>query len=241
MRKLVLFDLDNTLLPFHSYWEKANVEIFNSSSLTKNLNYESFINLYRKYDKELWELHLQQLISLDELRQQRLIKTLNDFEIKISIDESQNYFVEFFNFLINSIVSDEKINNMLLSIKEYYDIGILTNGKISEQKQKIKKMKLNDIISWDHIFISDEIGYEKPDPKAFHYALDNLNVNYEQAIYVGDSWSNDIVGSINAGMRAIWISEDKIIPESTVITKSKIIKIPSIFDLEESLLPVGNL
>ncbi|PES29269.1 hydrolase, partial [Priestia megaterium] len=75
MRKLVLFDLDNTLLPFHSYWEKANVEIFNSSSLTKNLNYESFINLYRKYDKELWELHLQQLISLDELRQQRLIKT----------------------------------------------------------------------------------------------------------------------------------------------------------------------
>jgi len=240
LRKLLLFDLDNTLLPFNSYWEKANVEAFNSSTLTKKLNYESFINLYRKYDKELWELHTKQLISLDQLRQQRFIKTMNDFGIKVSVDASQRYFDEFFNVLINSIVPDSKVNSMLLFLKEHYELGILTNGKITEQNQKIKKMGLNDVIRSEHIFISEEIGYEKPDPQSFYYTLNKLNISSSDSIYVGDSWVNDIIGSTNAGLSAVWVNEDHVFPEN-FSNSSKVIKVASILDLKESLKVIDNV
>lgn len=234
MRKLILFDLDNTLLPFNTYWEKANVEIFNSSNLTKDLNYEAFMSLYRKYDKELWELYDRHIISLDQLRQQRFIKTMKEFQINISIDESQRYFDEFFHELINSIVPDSKVNNMLVSLKGNYELGILTNGKITEQKQKIEKMKLNDIISHSQIFISDEIGYEKPDPKSFYYAMNQLNFKSSESIYVGDSWVNDIEGSLNAGLIAVWVNQNSDISEN-VNNNKKLIQIHSILDLKMAL------
>jgi HAD superfamily hydrolase (TIGR01549 family) len=239
LKKLVLLDLDNTLLPFNFYWEQANIGIFNSSNLTKNLKYDSFIGLYRKYDKELWELHTQQLITLDELRQQRLIKTMKDFQITVSVDEAQNYFDEFFHNLIDSIVPDSRINNMLLSLQKNYEVGILTNGKITEQKQKIEKMKLNDVISSNQIFISDEIGYEKPNPKSFHYVLNELGMRNVDSIYVGDSWGNDIVGAIDAGLEAIWVNEDNELSKNSY-NGSKVIKISSILDLDNVLQAINN-
>ncbi|MFB1049449.1 HAD family hydrolase [Paraliobacillus sp. JSM ZJ581] len=239
MKKLVLLDLDNTLLPFSFYWEQANIEIFNSSNLTKNLEYDSFIGLYRKYDKELWGLHTQQLITLDELRQQRLIKTMKDFQITVSVDEAQNYFDEFFHNLIDRIIPDSRINNMLLSLQKNYKVGILTNGKITEQKQKIEKMKLNDAISSNQIFISDEIGYEKPDPKSFHYVLNELGMRNVESIYVGDSWGNDIVGAIDAGLEAIWVNEDNVLTKNSY-NGSKVIEISSILNLENVLQSINN-
>ena len=123
---------------------------------------------------------------------------------------------------------------MLLSLNENYELGILTNGKIVEQKQKIERMKLYDIISPDQVFISDEIGYEKPDPKSFHYALNKLNATSTDSIYVGDSWVNDIEGSINAGMSAVWVNDATVLPED-ISSSAKIITIPSILDLEIAL------
>lgn len=231
--KLVLMDLDNTLLPFQSYWEEANKDVFHSSHLTKNLDYHKFLSLFKRYDKELWNLHSQNVISLDELRQQRLIKTLNDFQMDITVEESQQYFQEFFQNLLDRIAPDFTLHHLLTSIKSHYELAILTNGKKSEQKEKIKRMGLDQIIKPTHIFISEEIGYEKPDPKAFYYVLDKLNKNREEAIYVGDSWLNDIEGSVKAGLKAVWIHPSSTLPDPSY--HSKVYICPSILELEEVL------
>ena len=233
MIKLVLMDLDNTLLPFQSYWEEANMDVFHSSHLTRHLDYNKFISLYKKYDKELWNLHSKNAISLEELRQQRLIKTLNDFQMDITAEESQQYFQKFFQYLLDKITPDFTLLNMLMSIKKHYELAILTNGKKSEQKEKIKRMGLDQIIQPENIFISEEIGYKKPDSKAFHYVLQNLNKNYEETIYVGDSWLNDIEGSVKAGLKAVWIHPSSTLPDPSY--HSKVYICPSILELEEVL------
>jgi putative hydrolase of the HAD superfamily len=55
------------------------------------------------------------------------------------------------------------------------------------------------------VVISSRYGYRKPDPRLFHEALHRLGVTAADAIYVGDSWTHDVVGATNAGIHPVWI------------------------------------
>ncbi|ADC51505.1 hypothetical protein BpOF4_17320 [Alkalihalophilus pseudofirmus OF4] len=204
--KLVLFDLDNTLLSFSEYWTEATHTIFYLSDFTKDLPFDEFFSYYRQYDQYFWELHHEGRISLDEVRQQRLIKTLDEFDQKISTEEADCYFNEFFHQLIHLVKPDQALHKYLLELKKSYQIGIITNGKVEEQRAKIQKMNLHNVLSEEEIFISEEMGIEKPHEEAFHIPLVKYGVAPSQAVYIGDSWNNDIVGAIDAGMSAIWIN-----------------------------------
>ena len=53
-----------------------------------------------------------------------------------------------------------------MTLKENVNIAILTNGKIKEQNTKIDNLDIRTIFE-KNIFISENIGCEKPYPKAF--------------------------------------------------------------------------
>lgn len=204
--KLILFDLDNTLFSFESYWTQATTDTFYESTLTKELPFDEFFFHYRHYDKQFWELHYRGQISLDEVRQQRLIHTLKHFNLKISIDEANAYFHEFFITLINLLEPNEEINEYLRELKKTFQVGIITNGKANEQRSKLDKLHLYEVFTEDEIFISEELGFEKPQREAFHVPLSYYGIDSKQSLYIGDSWNNDVVGAINAGMSAVWIN-----------------------------------
>jgi HAD superfamily hydrolase (TIGR01549 family) len=54
----------------------------------------------------------------------------------------------------------------------------------------------------DLIVTSALVGYEKPDPRTFHAALDPLGVLPGQALHVGDQALSDVVGAKAIGMHA---------------------------------------
>ena len=62
------------------------------------------------------------------------------------------------------------------------------------------------IDAFDDIVVSADHGINKPDARLFHIALDRLGVSPAQAVHVGDSWSADIEGAINAGIRPVWFN-----------------------------------
>lgn len=57
----------------------------------------------------------------------------------------------------------------------------------------------------DIIVTSALVGFEKPDPRTFHAALDPLEVLPERALHVGDQVLSDVSGSLAIGMRAALI------------------------------------
>ncbi|MBC3080863.1 HAD family hydrolase [Staphylococcus capitis] len=203
--KLVIFDLDNTLFSFNNLWIKANKDTFEEYTLFKDIEYSDFMKLYKKYDLYFWKQHDEGIITLDELRELRLIKTLKHFDIDISLAEANKYFQSFFTKLLSSITVNRKINDLLLSLKENVNIAILTNGKLKEQNTKIDNLDIRSIFE-KNIFISQNIGYEKPDPKAFLNVTSNLNVNPEECLFIGDSFKNDILGALDVNMAAIWLT-----------------------------------
>ncbi len=58
------------------------------------------------------------------------------------------------------------------------------------------------------IIDSTVLGIAKPDPRIFEAALSKLEVAPSQAIYVGDSYSADMVGGKNAGLWTAWLVGD---------------------------------
>lgn len=60
----------------------------------------------------------------------------------------------------------------------------------------------------DHVFVSSEIGHEKPDSQIFAHCQSQLALPPEQILHIGDSLQHDIEGATAAGWQAIRISED---------------------------------
>jgi putative hydrolase of the HAD superfamily len=56
---------------------------------------------------------------------------------------------------------------------------------------------------FDVVIDSALVGVEKPDPAIFRAALDALDVDPGEALYVGDLYEVDVVGARAAGMSAV--------------------------------------
>ena len=69
----------------------------------------------------------------------------------------------------------------------------------------------------DVLVVSEEAGVAKPSPRIFEIALERVKVRAEDAVMVGDSWTNDVEGARAAGLRAIWFNrEGRDSPDPTV-------------------------
>ncbi len=83
-------------------------------------------------------------------------------------------------------------------------LGIVTNNSTVEQREKLRAL---DIAShFDAVVISEDVGVTKPDPEIFAIALQRLGANPHQSVFIGDSWTNDIIGARAVGMAAVWLN-----------------------------------
>jgi FMN phosphatase YigB (HAD superfamily) len=66
-------------------------------------------------------------------------------------------------------------------------------------------------------FPSCRIGYTKPDARAFHTVTDHFGTYPGRPIHIGDDWACDIVGAVEAGARAVWVSRGRRVPTESLL------------------------
>ena len=78
--------------------------------------------------------------------------------------------------------------DFLLSLKENYKLGCITNNiqnskddKVNHLNQASQVMKI-----FDHIIESSKVGLRKPDPNIYYMSCDALGVRPEECIYLDD-------------------------------------------------------
>jgi putative hydrolase of the HAD superfamily len=86
-------------------------------------------------------------------------------------------------------------------------LGVITNGAgdTHPDSQRTKAESLQLLGRVDGFWVSDEMGYRKPDPWAFLPALQVVGASAEDCLFVGDSLEADIAGANAAGMRSALI------------------------------------
>ncbi len=101
-----------------------------------------------------------------------------------------------------------------------YKIGMLTNGGVNSQMDKLNNTPLAPY--FDTIIISGSLPEGKPHASAYHTICREMGVAPEEAVYVGDHPINDVEGSKKAGLTAIWIPyvrpfpADRLQPDHTI-------------------------
>ena len=85
-------------------------------------------------------------------------------------------------------------------------IGIVTNGPAEVQRAKVERLGVAALV--DFTVISGEFGVHKPDPAIFREALRRGGVATDDAVYIGDSPEYDVAGARAAGLTVVWVNRD---------------------------------
>jgi HAD superfamily hydrolase (TIGR01549 family) len=88
--------------------------------------------------------------------------------------------------------------------KQGFRVGSVTNRGLGGQVFR-EELKHHGVFEFLEVLsISCEIGYMKPHPRIFQYALDLLGVQPANAVMVGDSLRADVAGARSVGMTTVW-------------------------------------
>ena len=196
--KNLIFDLDNTLYDFSKIWEKSNKLIFEYLKYDSVVSYEEFFRLYKSVNNELLEEVFQGNMKLVELRNKRLMLTLEKLGILLTDEDCRFYYEKQFEFILESIKPDEEINSWINRLSKTYNMILLTNGKSYEQRMKLKKLGLENIFK---LYISGETYISKPKEKAFINVLEKENIVASETMMIGDSLHHDINPANKLGMK----------------------------------------
>ncbi|NEU55846.1 HAD family hydrolase [Halorussus sp. MSC15.2] len=97
----------------------------------------------------------------------------------------------------------EGVPGLLADLREEYALGLLTNGPSKAQWSKLDQFDWID--RFDATAITGDLEAGKPDVRAFEAVLDDLGVDPDEAVYVGDDPEADVEGARNAGLYAVQV------------------------------------
>jgi putative hydrolase of the HAD superfamily len=186
----IIFDLDDTLYPEEEFVQSGfrAVALWANKLLSIPLEegLQVLLNLYhcgvRGDTFNQWLAHYG-------YRDQSLIRS--------AIEIYRNHFPDLHLF--------PEVPELLSAIRKKYLLGIISDGALQTQQNKVDALGLKDI--FHVIVLSDEWGREfwKPNTKPFVVALEKLGVNPGDALYVGDNPLKDFLGARRLGIKTVWV------------------------------------
>lgn len=216
--KAVFLDWDDTIGDFHGAADLALAEMYEKYQLDRYFaSQDEFVGLYKPHNLELWAKYGEDKVTKEYLSLDRFLFPLmhgslcenaeTEEVVRLAMTMSDDFLAlttAHFSLLPGA-------EELVRYLAEKYPLTIVTNGFIEVQYEKFDKSGLKDCFS--HIVLSEEVGCQKPNPRIFEEALRLNGLNAEEVVMVGDSWSSDMQGAINAGIDQIWVT-DKLDDES---------------------------
>lgn len=204
--KHLFFDLDNTLWDFDTNALVSLEEVFVTFRLNKYFDdFSQFFQLYSVKNKELWELYPKGLISRKQLNLERFLYPLtqvgcSDEELALQISDA------FLSISPTKTLLLPYALEVLEYLKPFYQIHIISNGFSKVQQIKINACGLSHYIV--NIYLSETVGYHKPDRRIFEYAIKSSNAKKKESVMIGDNFQADIVGAKNFGIDQIYLNSN---------------------------------
>ncbi|MDU2648133.1 YjjG family noncanonical pyrimidine nucleotidase [Anaerococcus vaginalis] len=200
MIKAVLIDIDDTIFDF----EKCSKNSFLKTLEKFNLKFkEEDFSYFNKVNDILWTKQKLGEINIKEVFIKRDYLMGKYFNIDIEKGLFNDLFVK---FLYDEIEMVDGIEDLLLYLSDKYKIFTASNGIYKMQENRLKKSNLDKY--FDKIFVSDKIGFEKPNKKFFQKIMELTKFSNDDLIMIGDSIKSDIIGAKNSKIKSIYFNKD---------------------------------
>jgi putative hydrolase of the HAD superfamily len=197
----IYFDIDDTLYSTTSFSEKARLNAvkfmiraglkISEESCIKSLN-----EVISEFPKN-YEMHFNKLLTrLGE-------ETYKNINPNIIIAAG---VVGYHETKHRELIIYEDVDDVLKILSNSsLKMGIITSGLITKQAEKIVRLGVNRYIDNSLVFITDECGYAKTNPKFYELAVKKLNIPATEIMYVGDNPLSDIDTSNAVGMISVLV------------------------------------
>lgn len=210
MIKNVLFDLDDTLLDFH----RAEAEAIRFTLKEIGIDpSEENVALYSKINRSCWAKLETGEYTRDEVLHRRFDILFDTLGVEGNSNETQKLYE--YRLSLGAYYLDGA-EELLDTLYGKYRLYVATNGIVNVQSRRIKDSGIGKY--FEKIFVSEKIGYNKPDKCFFDSAFAEIpDFKHDETVIIGDILTSDIKGGINAGIKTVYFNP-KSVKNDTDIT-----------------------
>lgn len=200
--KTVLIDLDDTLFDFGQDQKVAFKEAMRQIGQDCT---EEMYETYCKINLELWEMLNVGKIELKVL----LTKRFDLFFEKYGIKQKAKEFDEILTTSFQKTGTPIKgAREALEYLSGKYELVVTSNGPKNQQYHRLGNADFLKYFS--QIFISEEVGFNKPNKEFFDIVFQKIETkDKSQILIIGDSLSSDIKGGRLVGIDTCWYHTKK--------------------------------
>ncbi len=224
----LIFDLDDTLLDFTASEEKGLRGVFADFNIPDT---PEIRQTYSQVNKGLWAALERGELTREQLFDHRFAS----FGAAIGRTDFDPHAAEsdYRNFLNNGFDRVPGAKTLLTNLHVAgFRILAGTNGLGVTQHHRLKHSHLAPL--FDGVYISEELGYNKPDTRFFDAIFQSEpSVDIHDTVMIGDGLNSDIRGGVNYHLPTIWLNR-KHQPNTTELTPTH--EVDSLNQLGELLL-----
>ncbi len=193
----VLFDADNTLFDFCVAERAALTSTLLLCGIAPT---EERVAVYSRINDDMWKRLERGEITKEVLRELRFREFCRAIGACADTKKMAELYVEQLSGRHDLIPGAVRVAREL---SEHFSLYIVTNGIKTVQKRRFAASALQPFFK--DVFISEELGFEKPHRGYFAEVARRIKgFSAEKTLIVGDSLSSDIKGGIDAGIDTCW-------------------------------------
>ena len=203
--KHLLIDLDRTLWDFERNSEQTMREMFSEYGLQQlcHADFQTFFDAYHVINAGLWKAYNNGTLTKEYLYVARFSLTLEHFGVEntYALGKKLGDFYVFESPKKTALIDGTE--ELLHYLKgKGYSLSIVSNGFKEVQFEKMRTSGIDGF--FDHVFLSEDIGWQKPHRPFFEHVLHQLQATPDQCLMIGDDINVDIAGARNAGIDQIF-------------------------------------
>lgn len=202
--KAVFFDIDDTIYDQAQPFAHAVAQVLGKLPAPADELYRSS----RAHSGEVFAAYGAGSHPTDAIYVRRMQETLADFGVSITEEQARTMQRVYTSRGSGAMRLSEPMAESLAWCAGHAElgVGVITNGRTRMQRAKLAVLGCRRWIKPQNVFISEEQGMAKPDPRLFWHACETMGTVPESCLYVGDAYDVDVVGAHAAGMPMVWFN-----------------------------------
>lgn len=201
MYRYLLWDIDGTVLNFLASEAYAIRTLFKKYKIGELS--DEMLKLYSGINSKYWQILERNELTKPEILVGRFREFFREIGVDVTIAEKFNSDYQI--TLGDYIEFVDNARETLISLKGKYVLAAVTNGTKAAQEKKLRLSGIDEI--FDAVFISENVGFEKPNKEYFDYVFENLGItNKNEVLLIGDSLTSDMKGGLVAGVDTCWFN-----------------------------------
>lgn len=199
MIEFLFLDLDDTILDFQKAERLALAKTLESFGLPPT---DTVLARYHEINREHWERLERKELTRQQVLVGRFAALFAEMGLSAQAEQVARAYEENLSQGHYFLPGAEEA---LKSLSKKYKLYLASNGTARVQAGRLKSAGI--IPYFQEIFVSEEMGYNKPDPAYFDACFARIpGFRKDRAMMVGDSLTSDILGGIQAGIATCWVN-----------------------------------